>query len=698
MRRIRSFVSATLSILLAFAGFSQAAEIRVPGDYATIQAAIDAAAAGDVVRVDAGTYFERIDFLGKAIRVESVEGPEVTVIDAEFQGTAVMFVSSETADSVIEGFTIRQGGPTTSGGGVRVQGASPTIRGNIIEDNKADFGGGISCDGGAGPLILENLIRDNTGRAFFSLEGGGIYCGNGSAPHIEGNKITRNQADYGGNIACLNLSSPFIFRNHIAEGWTQSGGGGISARMQSSPLIQENEITRNVTELYGAGLYVTETGDASELVVVGNRIAENDSETYGGGVSIFRASASLRGNEIVENFGDYGGGGIHFSSAMHSREEFLALESNRIERNESEGRGAGLEFYTRRSDHLTSHGDRFVGNVAASGGGAIALDSADATLSNTIFVGNSSRDRGGALDAYRCNLILSNVTMFDNSVVGRRDGGGAYIGYERSTSIVNSILWGNRARLGDQIWPEDGSIDVSHSIVEGGFVGEAILDTDPLFVDSASGDYHLRLDSPAVDAGTNLTEWLPETDIDGDPRVLNGNAAPPEVVDLGADELVPEIALRFGFVNGAEPVLTVNGSRGDYRRVLGIELDEPVSIEMRPSTAGPKPARFVAWAWLEAPDATTLRPQPRGLGWTVFPIPLQGESVNQPVEIWNNLGFETQLGVPTRRSIPAPSVLTRLQTGFSDPIRFTIQGLIEDLGSRADGPFSITNAVIIDIR
>jgi hypothetical protein len=60
--------------------------VRVPRDYPTIQAALEGAADGSTVSVAAGTYFENIDFKGKAIRLASESGPELTIIEGNSSG------------------------------------------------------------------------------------------------------------------------------------------------------------------------------------------------------------------------------------------------------------------------------------------------------------------------------------------------------------------------------------------------------------------------------------------------------------------------------------------------------------------------------------------------------------------------------------------------------------------------------------
>ncbi len=107
-------------LLLLFPLFSIYSQttIHVPGDYSTIQAAINAADSGDVVLVDEDTYYENINFKGKAITVASHffnDGNEShienTVIDGSQPiypdtGSVVIFNSDEDSTSILCGFTI----------------------------------------------------------------------------------------------------------------------------------------------------------------------------------------------------------------------------------------------------------------------------------------------------------------------------------------------------------------------------------------------------------------------------------------------------------------------------------------------------------------------------------------------------------------------------------------------------------------
>ncbi|MHC4945587.1 MAG: right-handed parallel beta-helix repeat-containing protein, partial [Planctomycetota bacterium] len=155
-------------------------------DYPTIQEGIDAAQDGDLVLVDSGVYIEIIDFKGKAIAVQSSSGPANTVIDGGDMGSVVTFKSFEENDSILDGFTIRNGNSLDGGGGIFCQASSPTIVNNRIKLNDGFYyGGGIYIAGGS-PLIQNNNIFYN-----IAGTGSGIY-GEGSAASIIENQIVDN--------------------------------------------------------------------------------------------------------------------------------------------------------------------------------------------------------------------------------------------------------------------------------------------------------------------------------------------------------------------------------------------------------------------------------------------------------------------------------------------------------------------------
>src|SRR4051812_14686273 len=85
---------------------SQAATIRVPADQPTIQQAIDAAVNGDRVLVSTGKYAEHVDYHGKALWIQSTDGPLQTIIDGQNSGTVVTIQNQATApQSLLGGFT-----------------------------------------------------------------------------------------------------------------------------------------------------------------------------------------------------------------------------------------------------------------------------------------------------------------------------------------------------------------------------------------------------------------------------------------------------------------------------------------------------------------------------------------------------------------------------------------------------------------
>ena len=95
--------------------------LQVPSEYSTIQLAINASTDGDIVLIAPGTYYENINFIGKAITVAShflTTGNAThinnTIIDGSQPsnpniGSVVSFRSGEDTTSVLYGLTIKGG-------------------------------------------------------------------------------------------------------------------------------------------------------------------------------------------------------------------------------------------------------------------------------------------------------------------------------------------------------------------------------------------------------------------------------------------------------------------------------------------------------------------------------------------------------------------------------------------------------------
>ncbi|MHC4462699.1 MAG: right-handed parallel beta-helix repeat-containing protein [Planctomycetota bacterium] len=214
------------------------------------------------------------------------------------------------------------------------------------------------------------------------------------------------------------------------------------------------------------------------------------------------------------------------------------------------GNGGGMKAMRSCAD-LTDC--TFSGNAARNGGGMSIQDSGP-TLTNCTFSANSATDSGGGIDNFMSSPTLINCTLTGNSA----EYGGAINSFlECTTMVTNSILWANTAAQGSQICLKDdphysSDASISYCDVESGiagvYVGEGCrlnwgqgnIDSDPLFRnpdgnDDIPGteDDNLRLSaaSPCIDAGDpNYIAGPNETDLDGNPRVINGR------IDMGAFE------------------------------------------------------------------------------------------------------------------------------------------------------------------
>ncbi len=213
----------------------------------------------------------------------------------------------------------------------------------------------------------------------------------------------------------------------------------------------------------------------------------------------------------------------------------------------------------------------FTGNSAASYGGAMVNYAQDGksrpVLTNVLFSGNSAGEWGGAIANFGHldgdnHPILTNVTLSGNQATDK--GGGIFNYGTKGTclpSIRNSIIWNNRDSSGTgtltaNIYNQDARTTLYHSLVQGSggtgnFTttfsygnGGGNIDEDPKFLmpinpitTTSSGNLHLQIDSPAIDAGDIAYVIDVPADLDGHPRLKDGNGDGEAIVDMGAYEI-----------------------------------------------------------------------------------------------------------------------------------------------------------------
>jgi hypothetical protein len=505
------------SFCILFAGIAFGNVINVPGDQPTIQAGIDAAANGDTVLVAENTYFENINFKGKAITVASLfimdqdtSHISKTIIDGskaalDEYGSTVSFVSGEDTSSVLCGFTITGGTGTyygapyniRAGGGIICGFSGATIRNNHIINNALDDETVVNCLGGginSGPpgtkilLIIENnVIKYNTiTSAGVHNLGAGIYIG--STCKIEGNIIQNNE---------------ILSTTHEA-----AGGGMLITQVDSSiitnNIVESNKSLTNSDSFIGAGGGAYFWNCSSSLLIQNNRFANNEVKSAhkanGGGVTFENCGSEVQfiNNKVIDNY--YSG--------------------------PNTASGGGI--YITQNSEVQIIKNIITGNTAYCGGGIACYHSSNPEIKNNLIAYNTAGSDAGGIDfGWNSNPNVINNTIVEN----KAKWGGALAFYSNCDPVfMNSIIYGNSAdSSGSQAWFWDDNSDPTFTYcdIEGGSAdfgfyntGDTYsgtyknnIDSDPLFVASDSL-FHLSANSPCVDAGNPDLQFKDPEDLD----------------------------------------------------------------------------------------------------------------------------------------------------------------------------------------
>jgi hypothetical protein len=233
-----------------------ATTLAVPSAYATIQAAIDAAADGDTVVVAPGTYHERIDFGRKNVVVQSSGGASVTTIDGDGGGVVVKIDADPGESPTLRGFTVRNGASTpvaTGDGGIDTTGGPALIENNVVTANTFCDGGAIEAAFSAATIRNSTITNNRQLGCSGGVGGGGVSIRGAGSVRLAGNVIDGNQHGSWAGAVSLFASGPAVIeKNVIRNNRAGSDGGAIEIVNDSPASIRNNLFVANSAPNGGA--------------------------------------------------------------------------------------------------------------------------------------------------------------------------------------------------------------------------------------------------------------------------------------------------------------------------------------------------------------------------------------------------------------------------------------------------------------
>jgi putative cofactor-binding repeat protein len=345
------------------------------------------------------------------------------------------------------------------------------------------------------------------------------------------------------------LDGFIVTRGNASNTASDPGYGGGIYSDGANPILTHNVISNNVASTsttdwaLGGGIYIYGAYGAPIMAVVSdNLIANNAANTaylgQGGGLYVRDASdVTVSNNTFQDNTAGSTingiGGGLYLNNSS------AVVSGNLIRDNQATPTGAGFGggFYSEFGD-VTLSGNIVTGNTAEYGALTFQRNTT-LTLANNIIAQNPAGGvffRGGAGDPLTATLV--------NNTIAQNGKEGVYAGWYSSgysaLTLTNNIIVSHT--IGIYAYPDTNPnvVTATHTLFYGNgddTGGSVITSTneitgsDPLFLDPAGRDYHLRVGSPAIDAGVSVP-WL-TADVDGDARPwpVGGH------YDIGADEV-----------------------------------------------------------------------------------------------------------------------------------------------------------------
>ncbi|OEU83263.1 MAG: hypothetical protein BA865_05745 [Desulfobacterales bacterium S5133MH4] len=255
---------------------------NVPGEYPTIQAAVDAANPGDDVVVQKGTYKESV-VIDKNMNLVGIGWPKIDGGSKEGDINTIMIAYLGDRAGRVEGFVITGGGGGSMGHGISIWDSSPTIVNNKITCNIHN------AIGIHGRKVLTGKTKIYNNHIYDNMIG--IGNGRGSEAHIYGNQIHHNRVVGVGSrgLAAPRIEGNYIYGNRI----------GVGAREVASPHIEGNHIFDNVCGITIGPVSTIRRFAGEDIIIKNNLIFSN--HQCGVSITSFNLSKVIISNNTIDS-------------------------------------------------------------------------------------------------------------------------------------------------------------------------------------------------------------------------------------------------------------------------------------------------------------------------------------------------------------------------------------------------------------
>ena len=227
---------------------------------------------------------------------------------------------------------------------------------------------------------------------------------------------------------------------------------------------------------------------------------------------------------------------------------------------------------------------KILDNVSGAVAGIYCFDSPLKVINCLVASNSTTMGMGGGIGAIYGSLIVTNCSFANNSsAIG---GGAIWVNslYEPAL-ITNSILWNN---LPTPIATTSSSYVLSYCSTHTQEGDATNIFGDPQFVSGAEGDFRLTASSGCIDAGTPETTGLllPDLDLDGFDRVVDGNSDGTPRIDIGCYEWHEPVSIGIlqGIVTGLEAMPVEGASVTVADQTVLTDADGAFGFYLSPGT------------------------------------------------------------------------------------------------------------------